>query len=427
MFFNKWIFIFASCFFISSCGLKIGEKAPGAPDYYFSHSDACSKADDYKKIFLDYFFEEGVFGEKISQVFYCISLKVKRFKGLIKHDHLNKQQTVNILNQDFIQKSYIKKVVDNIFKPEYFDDYMSIKNNLIYLAQPEFKKAYLQKDRVCPTHQDDDNIVSKKSVDALVSALESFSELFSSAEKSAYIVFSEFFAKRSINKLELRESESALFEFSSFLSDYFSEIFPSYSHFLKKHIEKSRLQIADAQAKRFEDRLFFREGMEEKTKIALQLAMEPLLSLFDLPFLSGNEIKPQNLKYMMLNIYLMRAFFKAYDLNKDFILSSEELRPLSCLMTPLVSILASSELKEKWKIIQDIYDSKAVSNYIINYKRLPPVEQSFKAFFDRNTWRFLFFRLTESDELYDQSYTEASQLISMLFLEFLNKIQFEKP
>ena len=427
MFFNKYIFIFLSCIFISSCGLQIGEVAPKEPGYYLSSSSGiCSQLGDYKEVFLDYFFKDGRFGEKLSQALACISFKLKEMQSLIKHDQLNKQQTVNILNQDFIQKSYMNKVIDHILNPDYFYNYVSIKNNLVHLIQPDFKRAYLRADWICQINPNDDNIISKKSVDILLGFLGDLSELFSSVERDAYIIFEEFFTGRSISKSEFRTSQQALLEFSSFLSDYLVDRFPSYSEFLKNIIELEKVQ-APSKVKEYKEELdHMKEEKEEEDKTPLKEAMAPLLSSFDLRFFNGNKIQPQNLKYMMLNIYIMQAFFKAYDLNKDFILSSQELQSLSCLMTPLVSIVVSSELKEEWEIIQTAYDPRVISNYIINYKRLPPIEKSFRAFLDSNTWRFLMFRMTRPDELHSQSYTEISELISLLFLEFFNKIQFEK-
>ena len=428
MFFNKRIFIFVSCFFISSCGLEIGEKAPGAPEYYLPNQPGiCSQLGDYKKIFLDYFFKDEPFSDKVSQALSCISLKIRGIKSLIKHEHLNKQQTVNVLNQDFIQKSYMKKAVNNILDPDYFYNYVSIKNNLVHLIQPNLKRDYLKPDWICKVRPNDDNIVSKKSVDTLVYFLESMSELFFSAEEDAYILFDEFFASRSISQFELQVSQKTLIEFGEFLSDYLSEIFPSYSQFLKSKIEKTRLEETIKVKKYREELDHMTIGGEELNKTPIEKAMAPLLSSLSLPFLKGSKIGPQNLKYMMLNIYLMQGLLEVYDLDKDFILSSQELKSLSCLMAPLVSILTSSELKGEWEIIQKTYNPIDISNYIIKYKSLPPRERSFKSLFDSNTWRFVWFRIHNSKDLSDQSYTELSQLISLLFLEFFNKIQFEHP
>ncbi|MCZ0932850.1 MAG: hypothetical protein OXJ52_06845 [Oligoflexia bacterium] len=420
MIFNKSIFIFLSCFFIGSCGLRIGEVAPGAPDYYLSSQPtACSQL-DYKKVFLNYFFINEPSSPKVNQALACISSKVKEFKSLISHEFLSKRQTVNILNQDFIQTSNIQPIVDNILNPEYFYDYVSIINNLIYLAKPDSNRNYLSADWSCQMTPDNKNIISKESADVLVSFLGDLSKLFSSAEEEAYIVFKNFFKKRSISKWDIQNSNEQLTEFGSFLSDRLSQSFPSYSQFLKT-------QIAESDKTSFKETMYVDEygyGMveqEKSSKTPLRTAMTPLLETLNLPSSEEAEIRFRNVKNMMLNIYIMQAFFKVYDVNQDFRLSPQELKSLSCLMTPLVFILISPELKEEWKIIQNAYDPTAVSNYIINYQKFPS-----KNILDGNFWGFLWFRINKADELDSQSYTEVSQLVSLLFSLFFDKIQFEE-
>ena len=399
MIFKKTTVIFLSCFFICSCGLQVGEVAPGVPYYYLpGPSNACSQL-KYKQVFMDYFFTNKSSREKVSQALACISVKVKEFRNLIKHEFLNKQETFNILNQGFLQEGYMKPIVDNILNPDYFYNYVSIINNLFYLAQPNLKRDYLKADWICQIKPNDENIISKKSADILINFLEDLSQFFSSAEIDALNISKAFFRKRDIGNSDLQASSQTLIEFSSFLSDYLVEIFPSYAQFLKDQAQDNNVHEAIA----------------------------PLVKMLNLPHSSGDKVRPKNLKYMMLNIYIMKAFFKAYDLNQDFYLSSQELKSLSCLMTPLVSVLISPQLKERWEIIQKAYDPTAVSNYIINYQSFPPEDLTeLKDIFNSNFWRFWWFRIRNTDELHGQSYIEVSQLTSMLFLEFFNKIQFEE-
>ena len=239
MFFNKQIFIFISCFFLISCGLEIGEKAPGAIDFNLpEQSGICSKLGDYKQVFLDYFLKDKPMGKKVSQALACISFKIKEIKSLIQHEYLNKGQVINILNQDFIKKSYMEKAVDNILDPDYFYNYLSIKHNLVNLVEPEVERDHLRADWICQINPNNDNIISKKSADILVNFLEQISELFFSAEEDAYYLFYDFFDDRFMGNFQLKMSQKDLIDFSSLLSDYLSDIFPSYSHFLKGEIKK---------------------------------------------------------------------------------------------------------------------------------------------------------------------------------------------
>ena len=425
MTFKKILFILLNGFIVCSCALQIGEEPLGEPAFYLpTPSSACSQL-DYEEVFLDYFFADAPSRDKVNQALSCISVKIDELKRLIGHEFLNKQQTVNILQQDFIQKSPVKDIVNNILKPEYFDNYISIKDNLLNLLQPDLKRDYLRPDWICHIKPNEDKIISKESADDLIYFLDPLSKLFSSAEESAYDLFEGFFKGRSIRKTDLQTSKEVWTEFSSFLSDYLSQTFPSYSQFLKKQIEESPPQAVRFKKRDYQGNHLMIESLDEKT-IPLQSTISPLLKMLDLPLSGESEITAKNLKYMMLNIYIMQAFFNIYDLNQDFVLSSQELKSLSCLMTPLVSILVSSKLKDRLEIIQETYDSKVIANYIINYKKLPPEGLSFKGLFEKNIWRFLWFRMTFSDNLHQQSYTEVSELISMLFLEFFNKIQFEE-
>ena len=422
MIFKKRAVILLSCFFICSCGLQLGEVTPGAPEYYLSRSsNVCSQL-NYKQVFMNYFFNNKPSRGKVSQALTCISIKVKEFRDLIKHEFLNKQETINILNQEFLQVGNMKPIVDNILKPDYFYDYVSITNNLFDLVQPNLKRNYLKADWICQIKSNDENIISKRSADILISVLEDLSQMFSSVEIDALNISKDFFIKKNIGKFELQTSSQALIEFSAFLSDYLIEILPSYAQFLKDQIDKT------VGKQLFENTIYINEAtfeinQQEDKDTALRAVMEPLLSLLDLPQSSGDKVRPKNLKYLLLNIYTMKAFFKAYDLNQDFYLSPQELKSLSCLMTPLVSVLVSPQLKEEWNIVQKAYDPRAIGNYIINYQNFPSQELDM---LNSNFWRFLWFRIRKANELYGQSYIEVSRLFSLLFVEFFNKIQFEE-
>ncbi|MCY4321154.1 MAG: hypothetical protein OXC37_01935, partial [Bdellovibrionaceae bacterium] len=254
------------------------------------------------------------------------------------------------------------------------------------------EKIYLDSMEACPTSTNDSNVISKKDADVLIDFLTNLSDLFSSAEESALIIYSEFFSKKSINKLDIQNSNEVLKDFTIFLSDYFIDIFPNYAQFLKNQIDS--------------DEAFLRKNMN------------PLLKILDQPFSEQTDITLSNVKNMTLSIYIVQHFFKNYDFNKDFYLSSHELKPFFCLVTPLVSIIILPQLKEEWQIIQSIYSPTEISNYIIYNQEFPsnnPVS--------RNFWNYLIY---EADELVLLSYPEISKLISLLFLEFLYRIQVDE-
>ena len=407
--------------------MKIGELAPSAPDYYLSsESGSCSQL-DYKQIFMDYFFTAEA--SNITQALSCISVKIKEFRDLINHESLNKQETVNILNQDFIQTNNMKPIIDNILDTKYFNDYVFIKNNLFQLMNSNFQRDYLSAGWVCSADIDGENIISKAEADILISFLSDLSALFSFVEDEAQTVFQDFFSQNSVESLNAGESNKKITELSLFLSNYLSEPFPSYSQFLKIQIDKDEKEFAKMMETYDYLNYNLTQEQEEyiKDPVFVKKALAPLLSLLNLSLAEEKKISVQNVKSMILNIYIMRAFFQVYDLDQNFILSPQELRPFSCLITPLISILISPKLEEQWKIIQNTYNPRDISYYIINYQELPPDFNKVGDILKKNSWRFLWYRIgSNSGKLEKLSYTEVSRLISLLFSELFNKIQFEE-
>ena len=407
--------------------MQLGEPAPSAPDYYLSiKSGACSQL-DYKQVFMDYFFTAE--SSNITQALSCISVKIREFRDLINHEFLNKSETVNVLNQDFIQTNNMKPIINNILDPKYFNDYIFMKNSLIQLMNSNFQRGYLSADSVCLADIDGEHIISKAEADILISFLADLSTFFSSVEESAQVVFQDFFKEKSIESLNIQKSNQKLTELSLFLSDRLSEEFPGYSQFLKSQIEEDR-KLSSELMKMYDDLSYKLTPKEEELiqeAFSVKTAVAPLLSSLNVSPEGDEKISVQNVKYMMLNIYIMKVFFQVYDLNQDFSLSPQELKSFSCLITPLISVLISPKLEERWKIIQDTYNPRAVSHYIINYQELPPEFNKFGSIWKRNSWRFLWYRvMPNSDKLDKLSYTEVSRLISLLFSEFFNKIQLEE-
>ncbi len=153
----------------------------------------------------------------------------------------------------------------------------------------------------------------------------------------------------------------------------------------------------------------------------LDSAFQPLWDMAQLPLPSSERLTAQNIKYIMLNIYITNSLFAVYDINQDSVLNPAELELLSCVLTPLVSPLVLSQLdklnglpQQIKKLIQDFYDPKAITNYIIKYQKLPP--HSSKDI--KGMASFLRYRMwSDPDSWEDLSYTDASRLISVLILE----------
>ena len=408
MIFNKFSFMILAFLFLSACGLRLAEQAPPVPEYELEVlSETCSNL-NYTESFRNYFLENHPLSSaKLTEALKCISFEIKTTKRLIRNEYLNKQDIVRLFDEGVIELGdNLRPNIYDVFNSEYFDDFLFIKNNLIQLIDPNFEKKVYHSNFVCQTPQVE-RVISNPEADILEGFLkEELSELFSVVEKDASNLFNDFFQKYSVSKSDLKSDEKLIF-FVYFLSNYFSETFPSYSQFLKKQIEDIQY---------YEDTYFFSEEVLHKESIL------PLLGMLGLPFPS-EVITAQNVKYMVLNIYLMQSLFKVYDLNEDFNLSSEELKPLSCMMVPLISYIISDRLRNEPDWVKNIYTYKPLSHYILRTQRIPTDKTDiFGRKVSETDLRLVWDRiLVNPDKPYSLSYGEISRLVHTLFVEFFEQ------
>ena len=157
MFFSKRIFLFFGFFFLSHCGLEIGEEAPPLPIHILhSASGYCSKL-DYKEELKFYFLEahdgesdgEISSGERFQKALDCLSSVILRNKDLFDNEYFEKQELINLLNHDFVRTENVQPIIDHIIQPDNFNNYLFIKDNTLNLIEKFPKKEFIKSDTTC--------------------------------------------------------------------------------------------------------------------------------------------------------------------------------------------------------------------------------------------------------------------------------------
>ena len=267
-------------------------------------------------------------------------------------------------------------------------------------------------------------LCQKRKWNILINFLNDFSEFLLMVEKNSYEVFEQFFKNHPadphlLSRSQLKNSEYFKNHFISFLADYLEEDFTAYSLFLKNTLSRQR-----------ELKQTFRRGslrghfMRNQKAKEIESILHPFLELAQWPVSSSNHLTVQNVKYMLLNVYITKAFFTIYDINKNSVLDPKELEALSCLLTPLASVIIPPLLEDKGLAAKHIFEPKEVASYIIKYQQTPP-KNGWDLLKDLSFLKYRYFdseRYFEShDNFWKLSYTDVSRLVSVLLLELLNK------
>lgn len=430
---KKIFFYFFSCFFLSHCGLHIWEKAPPVPNYRISASSSgyCSKI-NYKEEFKAYFFEElgesvdnNSVGKRVERALKCIQSRIIVAKDLIANDHLTKQELISLLNRESIRTENMEAIIDRIINLKHFDESIFIKNNLVDIMKRPSADSVSLENTMCRKQEIGESVLSKQEVDVLVSFLVHLSDFLLVVEQKSYDLKEKFFNTVSKEKfvdtlLEKdffyqKDSSFAYYawlfmvsedfqnRFVSFLSDYFAEDFPEYSQYLKTGLSERTKNLESWLERWGRDirKLFSRDKVDE--------ILDPLSQAMFFPQVFNSQLNVQNVKYIVLNIYLTQYFFFIYDVNRDFQIDHQELESLSCFLTSLVYVFIAPRLEGQREWIQNLYKPKAISNYIIRYQKFPSIA----------SLSYLSYRIFENPEtLENLHYEDVSRLISGFFSEF---------
>ncbi len=407
------------------CGLKVGEPAPSIFKYKLPPSAGYCKEVNYKSLFGSYFLAEQVEGSrdrsqnnKLDKALECLIAKVQMAVDTIDHEYLEKSELIHILNQDFIKTKEITPIIDHILKPDRFNHYILIKDAVADLIEENPDSPFVRGENMCQKRTVGKVIISKQEALAFMDFLKRLSDFLLIVDRSAYEIFDQFFKNKKasptlLSKENLGESHYFNNHFIPFLSEYFHDDFPEYSQFLSKNFLMENWK-AKSKAKYSP---FSRVGhirKHIKTK-KMEEVGQPLANMAKLPFSSSDVLTAQNIKYIVLNIYIMKTFFSLYDVNKDSVLSPEEIKPLSCLMTFLLSVFISPEAQSEWGWIQDLYAPESIVNYALKRQTLP---SDISGYID-----YGFYFIFSDKELEDLSYMDVSRLISVLFLTLFNEIK----
>ena len=512
--------------FLSACGLRLGEKAPSVFKYKLSSSaDYCSQL-NYRKEFDSYFLEGGnLSGQRLGKALYCLSSKIRAVKKWIGHEHLEKQELINLLNQDFVKTKEVQPIIDHIIHPDHLDNYILIKDIVIHLienkskplalsshfcqkqsqkdSQKELRDKTATKKMAFNTHSPqkelrdktvvkkmafsayspqkelrDKTVFSKAETLVFVHFLEEMADFFITAQQSAQDAFDNFIKPNSkidprfLSRSKSIELDSFKTYWALFLTEYFKKDFPGYSHFILKNFfekedilqplwdmaflpsnskssaktaswpsnSKSSAETASwpSNSKSFAETASWPSNSKSFAETASWPSNSKSFADKQSASLSSNSKSSadkqstsfssdsssfsessadkwtvQNIKYMMLNIFIMRALFLALDKDQNSVLSLAELEPLSCLIASVSSLIILPKTKDQREFIKNLYHPKAVANYIIQYQQIPSAL----------SLHFIKYRLINQPEVTKKlSYGEVSRLISLMLSELFNQI-----
>ena len=431
----KPLFLIGVFLFLPHCGLHIGEDAPPVPKYMMPSSAAAYCLDlNYEEELYSYFLKEqeenlpdNFSGQNLNGALECIVSRVESIKNEIGHGHFEREELINFLDQDFVKTKDMEPIINHIVHPTYFDDYILIKDSVIDLIGRQPDNSVVSNGAVCRKKPNGKIAFSKQEVDILMNFLNNFSEFLLMVEKNSYEVFEQFFKNHKadphlLSRSQLKKSESFRKNFISFLADYLNEDFPTYSLFLKNVLSRQEeLQPLKQTASRWRIREHFMRNQKAKE---IEDVLQPFLEMAQWPVSPSDHLTVQNIKYILLNVYITKAFFAIYDINKNSVLDPEELETLSCLITPLASVIVSSLLEDEGQIAKQIAkhifkEPKAVASYIIKYQKMPPKNWPDNFLKDLSFLQYRYFE--NQDNFWKLSYTDVSRLVSALLLELLNK------
>ncbi len=382
--FKKWAtpFLLISFFLLSHCGLKIGEKAPLVPEHRVSlQSGYCSQLIFQEELIFyfsnqisEYQEDDDSKRKRASKALRCVRAVIKEIKDRFKPEFLERQGLLNLFNLDFFEIENIKPIKDHITKPDHFDNYLSIKDHVLYLIKQWKVGGFAHRDQVCRPRAGK-GAISKSEANELEFFLEDILEFLLQLEVSAEEIFDDFFKKNKlVSKIQLNNFDKK--KFISFLYEYLSDDFPEYVKFLKS---------------------------KDSDKI-----LQPSLDILQLSVSDSKDLTSEDVQHILLHIYMIRTVFSLYDADKNAVLDADELEALSCLINPVVSIVLSSILEDESEFVKSISSVEKVAGYILRYQEIP----------DKRDISYLFFSMCLSIKLEPLSYGDISRLVSILFTYF---------
>ena len=431
---NKLFFGFFSFVFLIGCGLQIGEDPPPIPTYKVqmnSEKAICSSL-DYKKELKDYFFKpHSLNSSKIDQILKCISSQVSSMRSLIHNEYLTRGHIIGVLDEglvdNFIDIESLKPFLKDILQSKKYKEETFFVKNFVenYLINPNSHVDSEDLCRLSESIQTDskdviselqvgEKLISKSDVDIILRFLDSLSKFLSDIEKKSNDFFKSFGKNKLNDKKDLINNQKSFLEFADFFKKTMRVSFNDYYKFLLK----SQLELDYISSDYYNSQLYALRKRE------LDFIIQYLLSS------EKKEITLLDIKYIFIMIDFMKFFFQFHDFNQDFIIDSQELKPLSCLLSAAVFIFAKDQIPAEDRDKQVEY-SEVIARYILNNQEIPegfleqmeiairaePVSWFLGAKFESVVKDFF------SKDVKDLSFREASRLIFLFFNLSMKKIK----
>ena len=472
---NKLFFGFFSFVFLIGCGLQIGEDPPSIPTYKVQTSlqqKVCSSL-DYKKELKDYFFNpHSLNSSKIGQILNCISLQVSSLKSLIYNEYLTRDNIIGVLDEGLIDyfidiesfTPFLKDILQSKkYKAETFFVKNFVENYLIHLIDTNSQadseglcrlseSVQIVSEDVISEFQGAEKLISKSDVDIILRFLKELDKFLSSVEKKSCDFFESFLKNKLIidrnnltsdrdnflnvekkscdffksfgknkpvlDKNDLIKDQESFLGFAGFLEKAMSDSFPAYYNFL---LEKELDLVGN-----------FAFTIPKPSKEAFYISKRRELDFIIQYLLSSEnqELTLLDIKYIFMMIDFMKIFFQVYDFNQNFIIDSQELKPLSCLLSAAVFTFAKDRIPAEDRDTQIEY-SAVIARYILNNQEIPEggltqIEVGIRA--ESVSWmRGSRFESIVRDVFYkdvkDLSFREVSRLIFLFFNISMEKIK----
>ena len=368
----------------------IGEDPPPIPIHHRSLGVNCEV--DYKQELQSYFLAEQRTSpssestpneNRTIKAINCLIALIEGTKKLIKPEEFTKQELLNTLNEKFIKDENIKPLIDYITHPDYFNSHLLIKNRVIHIMELQQTDFPVTAEEGCYPPPEEDNVLSKQEVDTVVKFLKTLSKWLVQVEHRGNEFFEDFFkAENRLSPSKWKDNPQFKEAFVKALSQHTLEDFPEYSRHLN-NLEK-----------------------DQRAKV-----IEAFLTMAKWPLSFSQALTSQNVKYIMLNIYITQTIFSIYNTNGDSVLDSKELNRLSCLLVPVVRLITLSLIEDQLNLLpeqarEELVSPKNIVDYYLHYQtpiRFKERDFSYAWFVSRQ-----FFYPQEFDSL---DYTDISRVI----------------
>ena len=381
MFFNKKFIICLSCFFLTSCGLKIHEDHYNTAELKINvknyEDPSCNL--NYEKFVKDFFTVKKYrykVHRDIQNVFPCLIIKINQLKDLVRgesKDHLSYEEVKNALNDPIFKTEAVADVVDKISQPTTFSRVMAFKNVVITTASLSQTKGSVDSNEVCFDNKNKN--LSKKEIDIFTNFLKDLSEGFRKVQEttdSLYPAVAKWLEEKQENHLIIQEH---IFnnsnEFISLLKNKLAPYFPDWDHYFSE-----RQLLTQSQQK--DNELFYSERQVFKPHPDFNSELNRVTESLSKMSLLNDSIsyKPFDLytdvKFMVLNLYVVDVLMNIYDANNNSILEEEELKKASCLFVPFITIFSKQKHEGTMAAVTEwIMKPVNIFDYVLYHQSIP--------------------------------------------------------